>query len=741
MKCRACGEVFAVVQNADQSDDAPDMTADALEGLAAPAAPRGLTGARAGRPVPQAPANPFDMSDDGFDADDANLRAPRPNTLPAYAGAAPIDRFLPILLVLLSLGWTCAEAMNGNEMGLMWVSGLRLGLFWLLYAIVVWPLVRLGGLKGNDKANVEPPESNTWRVFAAFSFPTALAYILWSINGGIGTFISGLAVGTAIGLAVHFILQRLTPNEGIKALPIVGGWYVGAVVAGTMFFIGLNFATQTVMTAAENAHEYATSPLGQYMPWSPPPARTDPRELALRSTPPTNPNSRASTRSTEAGVPASTDAQPAPVAPPDGTTVGGAIAAPVPATQPVASANAVPVQSDPPVNAEPKPRDGLFGGTSDADPMADLNASVDANTRTVPGVPVPQVKSPLVESSQPLADMGNFDSARFPQLPSRHVLVMHHVGLERDDLEIWDVVDTKKVGDATFRREAGMDPGYALSPSGKTLVRLANFPSLSMHVWSVDEQRVTRVIPLPPVLGTPYTVGFSEDNLVWIMWESAGLYGLQSWDITTGQRLRQLNLIDYVAGPNNFAISADGKTAAFLRTNRSEQAELSLMNLKTGIVTRRLLLAGMNLNPEAKPTGVAFSTDGTKVGLVLEHGAQGVLFVWNVADAKPTGQYILPDREVLPAGVRGRPANQLQWLPDGATVLFGGTTLIDATSGRIHGNLEMGNPSAQRMIDADTLLLALPDPKGANQFVGNRAGAQVPLQMHRVKLKLPTKTP
>lgn len=784
VRCRGCGDVFTVASPGDSlgSKTAVGATPPSRD-VVAPAPvrpPVAAVSASTARPtVATGPSRLIPHSDipsptsearapiveEGDDEDEkpdaeslaaALVGDARFNVAMVYPGAEVIDRFLPYFLILLSFGWIAGETIRSNELGPMWVSTVRISIFWIIYAVLVWPLTLIGSGKAGRRARVEVPPAHPWRVFATFAFPTALGYILFSIVGGLGSFVTGTLVGLAIGLALYYILYRLRPEEGPKAIPVVGAYYIGSLVLAVLALMALNFSLQQFMTASRTAHEFASSPMGRYLAWNPPtPEPTDvprsfpaitPNPYAVKPSAPIEPATAPTTQVTPLDAPSSVAGVSPPVpavTEPEPLPTDGVFGAPTTQVAPGATepavAVAVPAVGQPPVadDAPITATDGLVGRRPPRINMFTTDGT-DPAASVIPPVAAAAVNSPLIESIRPSAELGTFDEAVFPTVPSKHVMIVRRVDLNEDDVEVWSLNPAAKVGAAHFRRDPGVNPNYLLSPDGKTITRIAQFPELSIQAWSVTESRVLRSISLNKGFGKPTALGFNDDNTLWLLWTLNGKYGMEGWDLTTGGRVRQLELGNYVPSPNNFAFAADGKEFATLKGPRAagQQQELSVVNLRTGQLVRRFLINGLDRQLIVEPTAIAFSADSSKVCVALEHHGQGLVIAWPVVstDGKPFVQHLFPNG--FPGDKVPNRAASFAWLPSGNEWLVNGTGLIDVATGRTIGDLSQPRAIAQRVVDGSMVeLVTLPNSgEGAGPNHGGTTG-QASCSLVTVKLK------
>lgn len=687
VRCRSCGQVFTLprlpgtLSTVRAEPTALDADLSALANLESPAGSLGVEPSNEGdEPTVARPTGRFNFP----------LEYP-------YAGL--IDEWLPVALVCLSFGWVSVEMVRANELEPAWIPLLRIGIFWIVYTIIVWPLTLAGSSAAGLKAEIQPPPQHAWRVFATFSFPTVLGYILWSILGGVGSFITGAVVGLGIALALHYVLFRLQPREASRTLPTVAAWYGGSLVAGVLLLMGFNFAMQTIMTAAHTANDFPFSPMGHYLVWNPPvPQDVKATKPAVRPLP-------------KPQAPVVTVAPAINPALPAATTNPSSTPAVLPEIPPTAKTEKPLEQppAKPPEQALTNVTGGeKFGSDLFADDSADASAKSRKRSNGSLFNRTARPQSPLVDQVQELSELGSFNQVILPATPSRFAATVRQQGVEEDVLEVWNLSPVTRIGAASFKRDVSMDPGYMLSPDGKTITRMAVFPALSVQVWSVQESRVVRSIGLNKTLGIPWAMGFGDNSQLWILWELGNKYGLEGWDVQTGLRLRQIDLSGYERTSANFALSPDGKWAALLKAPRiGAQGELCIVNLLSGQIQRRFQLAGLDRDLGIQPSGIAFLSDSTKVAIILEHNGQGLLLGWsvNASEVKPMYQYLFPGGFVGDKMVRKARSRTFDWLADGSGWLINGSGIYDCTSGKLQGELGIEKVEMQRIVNESTVEL------------------------------------
>jgi Tol biopolymer transport system component len=163
--------------------------------------------------------------------------------------------------------------------------------------------------------------------------------------------------------------------------------------------------------------------------------------------------------------------------------------------------------------------------------------------------------------------------------------------------------------------------GVALSPDGKLLayvqqVHDSNSCSLRLHDNSGGPDRVLRTFPGPIQLPV-----FSPDakSLWYLVQDRQGLHHLHHWNLSVAEPDPRPAAED-VDTPVSF--SPDGKSLAFVRWVPDQTSRLMLLSVSPAGKPQELL------SLHGRPTGVAWSPDGTEIAVAArESGRNKVKFV------------------------------------------------------------------------------------------------------------------
>jgi len=206
-----------------------------------------------------------------------------------------------------------------------------------------------------------------------------------------------------------------------------------------------------------------------------------------------------------------------------------------------------------------------------------------------------------------------------------------------------------------------------------------------------------------------------------IFWDRSGEQALEVWDAKTGGGRRPTPIIAHERTPGNLAISPDGRFLAVVargpvppKNEMLGQLYLYDMTPPMNRVPRRLPIVNLDPRWPVRPSGVSFSPDGTKIGVLFEQDNNALLLCWDLSDSNkliaehtyPGG--LLPSKDLPHAAEGGRifTSGAIDWLSDGKTWLVYGTGLFDVATGRLVGQLGVRGSIAQRVIGDEVHLIS-----------------------------------
>ena len=297
-------------------------------------------------------------------------------------------------------------------------------------------------------------------------------------------------------------------------------------------------------------------------------------------------------------------------------------------------------------------------------------------------------------------------------------------GTQGDTVEVFDAKAAEPVATADFQTDQqfrSSPGGYALSPDGKSLARLASWPKLQASVYSFEKKAEAHSIDLDEKFGEPSLVGFMSPDLFVVRWQKLGEYGIEVWNAKTGKRGRQLPLfrVDPPPSPGSEAVSPDGRTYALV--NRAAPAnaprgragaatqqgmQVLLYDVIGGATQpRRFQVPVLGNQPGVSAAGLAFSPNKQRLALLLvDNQGRAVVVQWNMATGKPLPEHALAERVDLPRVGFGR-VRGLDYVADGRALLVAGRTLINPDTGATLAVLEAGKVHGQAVTDDSTVHL------------------------------------
>jgi hypothetical protein len=259
---------------------------------------------------------------------------------------------------------------------------------------------------------------------------------------------------------------------------------------------------------------------------------------------------------------------------------------------------------------------------------------------------------------------------------------------------------------AVFARDASLAPNYTLSPQGEYLVRLGSWPTFSAQVWSFQASKLLHTISLSPEAAQEI-VGFIGPEQFIVHGQAAdGKAAMEVLDAKTGQRARAIFAVHSGGAVGSLALSPDGRyLAATGKSKTGQTLELFLYDTKSGSKDRSVPLSKIDARLVGRASGLAFSSDGSRLAILFEQSNQGFLMCFSMPTATKLGEHLYPGR--FGARVAGWPQGSppLVWLARDTVWLLYGTLLYNAQSGDFFGDLDISDVVYQRVIDQDTAQL------------------------------------
>jgi len=753
VRCRGCGGVFTLgghisaaakpvgppaaalpngVNAAGPTGELDPATADAFRIHGAP--PPGGGGPQARLPHangPDTPLNPLDApdlaaagdSDAVFDKAFQDYRpAFRRNYIHNFPYAYLIDRWLPPVLSIVAAVWLVLQFSLGNESKVAWAIPVRLLIALAQFVLIVFPLGWLGMSLGCQWARFLRPPDAARRVAAATLFPYVLLLVIWHLVGDMSDAIPGLLVSLLVASGLAWLMYRPAPEESAISVSAAGLAFVIAMLACAVATIGINEAARAIARSSKPSADLASSPIGPGLRWDAvmPPAEP----VALAPVRPATSEDDAEPK-TRPAVPATL-----PVVKFPGTTL--------PVTPPATRPTVSPLPS-PPATEEPDPIDTnpVFGQSPQTrpavasrpagKPLVVPSRPPDPATRpTAPAVAatgdpiadkIVAAASPLVAGVVAPREIGPFERAVFPLTASNHVLLVRPAsGTDSDALEVWDLAALKVTAsrrpvprDDTDDQVSG---NYALSASGTRIARITTFPTLGVDIVSLDAAPAPRRIAFDTTYGQPRVVGFASDDHLLVRWDLDGKAGIQVLDLKKSTIGKGIDVPSNPWHPLNRAMSADGRFYALVGSstaaNGEERTELAIIDVRANTI-RRIPITGIGPQWAPHPTGVAFSQDGRRIGILYERGDEAVILGTTVAGGKDFDAIIIPAGHIVPHPQGLAPSTgRLASMAGGRAWLVGGNAVVDTESRRLMGELNVPPVLGQRPF-ADSVALIRDD--------------------------------
>ncbi len=651
VRCKQCGNVFALPE-IDSSDAGPEDILAELEKSFSSLEGTGSGSAQA------ASANGEETS---AGASVAPLPLGRTNVRFSHPFAKELDQYLPLVLTVGGLLWLGIETFQSDETGVGWIPTVRFVVAVLAYAIFVAPITLAMIQRAGRRLGYQMPISDRWRAFASYLPAFVLGSVMWVAgSGSVVGLVLGSLIGVVLASAALWLFFRLKPAEIAPSAAYAGmGFFVGLAIAGVILW-GMNTLLVNVLISTKRPDLVPGSPLGQGFAWISPETR---QQLLAQ-------NSKGPHAAPKPQI-------PAPPPPPANTSVPSAEVVPA-APQPIVKEPERPAPEPAP---EPKP--------------------VEPKPAPEPVVEPPPITSPIVASIDLAPIPGPFDGVIRPLTESPFLTVVRRTPGNSVSIELWESGDTWTHKASVKFAQMAEGNHYVLSPDGENLARIVTFPRLAAQIYSFKEARVTRAIDLDEKLGTPELVGFAGSRRLLIRWQRDMLCGLETADVTTGQRTRQIETPYFDRSSNTLAVGPGGLLVA-LTCKADNFPTLVIYNLESGRQLSRARITPLDPRWPVTPTGMAFSPDATKLAMLFEQNGNGLLLCYRVDRGQQISehQYAEP---LLSRDARQFTDNALAWMPDGKSWLLYGQGVFDTVNGRMVADLGVPNVETYRVISPDTV--------------------------------------
>lgn len=315
----------------------------------------------------------------------------------------------------------------------------------------------------------------------------------------------------------------------------------------------------------------------------------------------------------------------------------------------------------------------------------------------------PAINSPIVRGVDMIPVAESFDEVIRPLTQSPFIAVVRRSGGSQT-FELWNIDTRDKRGSAVF--SVADSTRYVLSPDGDQLARIASFPRLELQIWSFAQSSIVRRIELNANQGTPELIGFANDLRLMIRWQRENACGIEVADLSgAAESSRKIETPWFERDSNTLVVSPDGRLVA-IATKINNAPTLAIYDLESGMMLCRERI-NMDAPGAVLPTGIAFSFDARKIGILFEERGSGLLLCYAIDRAAGTCFQVTD--QFYPAGpLPGRNArvsggSALAWLPDGKSLVIYGVGVFDQASGRLIADVGLPSVETYRVVSPDTI--------------------------------------
>lgn len=271
-------------------------------------------------------------------------------------------------------------------------------------------------------------------------------------------------------------------------------------------------------------------------------------------------------------------------------------------------------------------------------------------------------------------------------------------------IEWWSARDLSKQGSL---RIAGAKPvSYALSPSGKLLVRVISAGAPIAEVWDTQRSRRRIQIPLSGGNGTPSALGFCDESTFAVVWRDQGRLSVSTYDVPNGKLNRfiawpaekQRTTSDQGAPsgqPVAVWLSHDGTLLA----GADAAPRIAVLEVSSG---RLVAQWPMNLPAGQVPavSGIAFAPapapGNSTIAVLLDENQENAQSVLLIAESGVANLTAIPFASAVwrlagcpgPSARRGR---VIDWISDTELLLYG-ELVVDVNSGALTRTMHVHQP-------------------------------------------------
>jgi hypothetical protein len=713
------------------SDDSLALLADA----AASSTGSAITSPPAPAPTPAAASfpNPFDQPEE----DDVPTSGPfgikpgyTPNVLTFdYPGAADVDQWLPLCLCVVGFLLLIACNNTADARGFAWIPFVRVGTAGLFYFLITTQLTMLMISKASTKLRFMLPPNPLLRCLGSY-MPAFFLITLLQLQGDVFSvsqfFIGALGLVLSSG-AVWLFFRLKDENVGTTVMYGAGGFALGAVISLAATF-GLNAAARSIVASQHAQAQVPVSPFGQGLAWvAPPPPEPQPQPRVAQAPAASQPAAVASS------------AAPAPlptVAPP----------APTPGATPNSS------------SSTPWFTPGTSAAKPDVTPGNPAAPATQNQTVSLGQIEVSTIPGVIQDVIQPIGDAPVIGVVRGEQNATA--------------IECWST-DTWTRSPGTLRLPGAAPGNIIMSADGRRVAWIAEFPRLSIQVWSFtsgsvigsfyldrtehrsqlvafvgnDQVLLDRSVPkpagpadpAPPATPKPDTATGSTHWFEPITpakpitpadqgtsTDGTQVHQMILIDISTGQPVRTLELPMLSAETKPTVASMDpiqfGQNIALsIPTHRLAAAvwkdgapSILQYDLTTGKQLSSIKISEIDPDQSRMPSALAYNDNGRSLAALFESGGSAILLVYDPALAKKTNSFLYPSGPLEGTSHSAYQGCALCWLDPSPFWCVYGQGIVSTSNGA-HlraGDLSVPEVCSQRQLRGDKLLLISNTPTG-----------------------------
>ena len=686
-------------------------------------------------PVPQ-PPSVLDAEAQFEQALNRDIQQPklRPSTKFKFPWAAQLDDWLPTALVVVGVLWSIRDTFR-SEIGPVWAKLLRLVVILGLYAGVVVPITMIGVRKMAMKLAYALPPMPAWRTAATFVLPAMLGYVTWVALVSPASFAIGCLLGLVFAAGAFWFLFRVDPQK--ELLPSFGaatGSFVGSLICCGIIMWVLNMVLFGVMKSNHTADTVKISPIGPSFAWNvetPIPQRR-PNSTGADSDgsdsegKPSQPLF-AQSPSTASNIP-TIKINPNLVAnanaPSNQQTGENGPAAVTAASQTFSSSSASPTTAPTTQGVAASSSNSIFEGINEEAATTPRTVTPDPIVKTDDPKFVAELKAqklPFFKDVRWTQDIDAFDELVYPATTSPFFAVVSHKDPGQDIVELRNGSTFERIATANFPHEPVNTSGgrrYAVSPDGQCIARLAGFPRPMFEVWSCKEQAVASHAYMEDGAAEPLLFGFVDNEHYLTQCRVRGVNHLELRDVRSSRvSLFSRDMPPNRRSPANGQISPDGKLFA-LTAKVAGRPELVLYDcLHPSTRAKVKPIPGLSEQYPAEPVGIAFTSDSSRVAAMFVNQGAAYIIAWNRdGNPAPISEQTLPGIALTPQDPADPCSGRVfDWLGNNAWLL-GGTSILDASTGKLVGELAKSPVKAQHCVGRESLHLVYSTDKVKNHL-------------------------